>query len=511
MSHSFSRLAKKDEFSNKTECLAETDRLLTVGEFNKDYPAVATLVIDSIKDMKVHIYPRIEHFHKNKREYSNKVSKGNIFAQHRNLFQRASIFSTTHQATYDTLEYVLDEFHKCIFVQILDNKIYTFVMINRYDTKYSKMLKDTLKFDPSKYKNMNDFINQTQRTLFKNFRVLKRKEDSIYFTDCALHLWNIKKSEHEIDRIYIYFYNILKHLLRNRSINDCEFIFNSRDLNMLMNDGISSPHYNLYGTYAMPLKKKYKSYMPILNFNKHKKFADIPVPTNDDWEIITNKMFLGTCRDIYLNVKDKLNTDYDSKIPTAIFRGGATGCGVDTNTNPRLKAAYLTQKYYHSKKYGIDNSFDHKLYLDARVVSFKTHPKKNIHNKYVTVIDPTQLRIKLNKKMPLAQISNYKYILSIEGNVAQFRLTLELSYNSVILLVKSDQYIWHQPLLKPWVHYVPVRADLSDLMEKIHWCKTHDSKCKDIASNAVAFYNKYISEDGVYDYMECVFDSFGHV
>lgn len=94
---------------------------------------------------------------------------------------------------------------------------------------------------------------------------------------------------------------------------------------------------------------------------------------------------------------------------------------------------------------------------------------------------------------------------AIEGNIAQFRLTFELSYNSVILLVKSKHYIWVQPLLKPWVHYVPIKADLSDLIEKIHWCKTHDDKCRIIAGNALVFYNKYINEDGVYDYMQALF------
>jgi hypothetical protein len=77
-----------------------------------------------------------------------------------------------------------------------------------------------------------------------------------------------------------------------------------------------------------------------------------------------------------------------------------------------------------------------------------------------------------------------------------------LSYNSVILLVKREFYIWYQPLLKPWIHYVPVKHDLSDLIDKIDWCKKHDDKCKQIANNALEFFNTYINNNAINDYLE---------
>ena len=505
------KLSKQTAFDDKQSCLAETMRVIDNDHtFNKDLPAVAAVVIDTTEDLKKHVYPRIEYFHKNRSKVSHPVSKSNLFKEEP-LFANKDlpIFDVSNkQATYNTIEYVLDEFHKCLFVQIMNNKIYTFVVINRYDPDFSLSLAKRLDENliPSNYKNTNDFIEDVQRTRFKNYKIIKLQEDSIYFTDCALHLWNLKTKDIGYDRIYAYFYNLLERLLKIKKINDCEFIYNSRDQNMLLKDGESSPHYNILGSFSSPLSKKYRPFIPILNFNRHKRFADTPVPTNDDWEIITNKMFLGECRDLYVNIHEKLNHDYDSKIPTAIFRGGSTGCGTTIKNNPRLKAAYLTTKYYKNSKYGINNSFDSILYLDARIVSFKSHAKKHYSDKYISVINPDTMPFRLSKKMPIGQISNYKYILSIEGNVAQFRLSLELSFNSVILLVKSDQYIWYQPMLRPWIHYVPVKADLSDLMDKIHWCKTHDEKCKTIASNAMDFYKKYINEKSVYDYMECVFN-----
>lgn len=35
-------------------------------------------------------------------------------------------------------------------------------------------------------------------------------------------------------------------------------------------------------------------------------------------------------------------------------------------------------------------------------------------------------------------------------------------------------YEWYYDILKPWVHYVPVKRDLSDLVEKIEWLKEND-------------------------------------
>ena len=61
----------------------------------------------------------------------------------------------------------------------------------------------------------------------------------------------------------------------------------------------------------------------------------------------------------------------------------------------------------------------------------------------------------------------YKYILNIDGHITAFRLGHELQMNSVILLTESHYYIWFMSDLIPYVHYVPIKCDLSDLIEQI--------------------------------------------
>jgi len=40
----------------------------------------------------------------------------------------------------------------------------------------------------------------------------------------------------------------------------------------------------------------------------------------------------------------------------------------------------------------------------------------------------------------------------------------------------------------PWVHYVPVKQDLSDLLSNIKWLRDNDDKAYEIAQNGKALY-----------------------
>jgi hypothetical protein len=53
--------------------------------------------------------------------------------------------------------------------------------------------------------------------------------------------------------------------------------------------------------------------------------------------------------------------------------------------------------------------------------------------------------------------------------------------------------MWYFPLLQPYVDHVPVLADLSDLEEKIRWCRQNDDKCRQIGENAKIFYERYVA------------------
>ena len=173
----------------------------------------------------------------------------------------------------------------------------------------------------------------------------------------------------------------------------------------------------------------------------------------------------------------------------AIFMGQATGCGITIDTNMRLKAA--------------DLSIKHPEYLKAGITGWNTRLKKYKNNP-LQIINPKDFKFTLSEKISKKKISRYKYQLEIDGHVSPFRLSFDMSYNSLLLIVESKNYMWFSKLLKPYEHYIPIKKDLSDLIQKIKWCQENDSKCEKIAENAKYFFNKYLSKEGIYDYMQKV-------
>jgi hypothetical protein len=50
--------------------------------------------------------------------------------------------------------------------------------------------------------------------------------------------------------------------------------------------------------------------------------------------------------------------------------------------------------------------------------------------------------------------------------------------------------------LIPYVHYIELKDDFSDLEEKIQWCETHQQECKQIVNNSNAFMSQFYFEKG---------------
>ena len=107
-----------------------------------------------------------------------------------------------------------------------------------------------------------------------------------------------------------------------------------------------------------------------------------------------------------------------------------------------------------------------------------------------------------------------KYIVVADGNVSTYGFFWVLASGSVPLKQDSEyiQYfedsesmsgdflksrISDSPeisdFLKPNVHYVPIKKDYSDLLEKIEWLKEHDKEAQKIAENARSFAQRHFN------------------
>lgn len=79
----------------------------------------------------------------------------------------------------------------------------------------------------------------------------------------------------------------------------------------------------------------------------------------------------------------------------------------------------------------------------------------------------------------------HKFALDIDGvSNAWGNFFVRLLLGCCVLKVASPRGYrqWYYDKLVPWQHYVPVQSDMSDLLEKIDWCRAHDAQCRDIAA-----------------------------
>ena len=419
-----------------------------------------------------------------------------------NLFQDQNIITEWKKyknlradAVINTFRYIFHKFKKGIFVKIAGNKIKVFLPFS--NAHFTNEWSHKIKIDNTKYGTMNDFmrhITEIQGYKF-NPKNVNENIDEWYANNCLVRYeYPINEGDSNVGNVK----NMLEELCATRIVPDIEFFINRRDFPLLTRNDVE-PYNNIWGKDTPLVSHNYKQYAPILSMSCTKQYADIMIPTWEDWARIQSqegKWFPKSCREY----NEKFNIPWDKKKPTAVFRGGSTGCGVTINNNPRLKLAYLS----HNQPKPLDNETNIP-FLDAGIVNWNLRPRKQENDEYLQTIDIKKLPFGLSSRLSPQEQAGYKYIVNVDGHVTAFRLSLELSMGSVILLVNSEWKIWYSHLLIPYEHYVPIKEDLSDIFEQIKWCRDNDSKCEQIAKNAIEFFNKYLQKKSVLDFMQKLF------
>ena len=143
-------------------------------------------------------------------------------------------------------------------------------------------------------------------------------------------------------------------LCLERNVPDIDCFLNKRDFPVLKNDG-TEPYNNLYSSRIRELSPKFHfdKHAPILSACKSDEFADILIPTYEDW-----------CRAVYQRNDAKTvlipkrvfprivdNKLWKDKQSLAVFRGSSTGLGVTANTNQRLLALEIAAQNPNPKTY----------------------------------------------------------------------------------------------------------------------------------------------------------------
>ena len=157
----------------------------------------------------------------------------------------------------------------------------------------------------------------------------------------------------------------------------------------------------------------------------------------------------------YNFVNDRVR--YQDKKPMAVWRG-------DGFRQNRLD---LVEKF-----------LDHPWFDVARVDVHKAHESKDMSL--------------FGKRMSVREQLNFKFIISLEGKDVATNLKWIMSSNSVCIMPKPKYETWFmEGKLKAGVHYIEVKDDYSDLVEKMHYYLEHEDKTLEIIANANAWVEQF--------------------
>jgi hypothetical protein len=102
---------------------------------------------------------------------------------------------------------------------------------------------------------------------------------------------------------------------------------------------------------------------------------------------------------------------------------------------------------------------------------------------------------------------NYKYILDIDGHGSTWDATAwKLNSGSVIFKTETIWRQWFYDDYLPWIHYVPINDDFSNLQEMYHWCEENQDKCEIIIKNAKQLFQKVYRFHNVVKYTIGIID-----
>ncbi|KAI9338514.1 glycosyl transferase family 90-domain-containing protein [Obelidium mucronatum] len=192
------------------------------------------------------------------------------------------------------------------------------------------------------------------------------------------------------------------------------------------------------------------------------------------------------------HVRDTIS--WSKKKPVLFFRGGPTsGLFDSTDTNETWRKFHRIRLMDWEKLFAQRNPelvFDagrnqtpssflvptSKIYVDVGfhtgIKSTNTSFKKRFAKEY-----------RKKSRVGFQDMLQFKYLLVVDGYTWPSRLQYYLETNSVVLYagIFIDYFMWR---LEPWVHYIPVKTDFSDLDKKLEWLLHNDEQAHNISRNA---------------------------
>lgn len=104
-----------------------------------------------------------------------------------------------------------------------------------------------------------------------------------------------------------------------------------------------------------------------------------------------------------------------------------------------------------------------------------------------------KLGVEAHQKMTGEDLAKYKYHIDLggAGGTTWTGTIHKMSLPGVLFHHETSMRDSYFDDIKPWVHYIPVKENLSDLREKFKWAEAHPKECQRISAAASEWVKKF--------------------
>lgn len=175
--------------------------------------------------------------------------------------------------------------------------------------------------------------------------------------------------------------------------------------------------------------------------------------------------------------------DWSQKLSKGFWRGSSTG-------------GFFTLRAFHEL-------------ARAKLVMLSLHHPNEVDARFTSVVQcekevPPLFRAKgmISRSVSRPDHLRYKYLVDVDGNSCSYeRLFWLLLSNSCVIKQVTPNVQWYYGALTPFEHFIPVKEDLSDLVEKIQWAKENDDEARSIAEAGAVFARENLTPEDTLCYL----------
>jgi hypothetical protein len=200
-----------------------------------------------------------------------------------------------------------------------------------------------------------------------------------------------------------------------------------------------------------------------------------------EMELVRHQRGEGSDKHRWSFSKGKDDLPWENRQTIPVFRGTLW----DWEGGNALYDATVTSRWN-----AVNYSIHHPDLLNARFSGIRTSAFRNDKN------DTTLQKMLVTDSMSHTDyFHNHQVAVVLAGIGAAFRLATHLMARTAVILQEIEVQEWYTKYLQPYVHYIPLRGDISDIESVLVWVRDHPKEVQGIAENGRLFWEQFLTFD----------------